>query len=180
MALSIVPFSFFSRELFSFRKRILASYCFYVLTFSEKGSSLSFRSSRAPFILARTSSSCSYCSNLDYSYPTGGGAANIGDNVSDNVSGIISSNLIEAIPSGKITSIVPKELLGPAEHSSEPSSEASRGIPKGYQDSRVLLVGDGDLSFAASLSTLGVCKRLADSAYVYNLSFEIKVCHITV
>ena len=38
-------------------------------------------------------------------------------------------------------------------------SEASQPIPQGYKDARVLLVGDGDLSFAAALSSLKICKR---------------------
>lgn len=35
----------------------------------------------------------------------------------------------------------------------------SHYIPSGYEGARVLLVGDGDLSFAASLSTLRICQR---------------------
>jgi thioredoxin reductase len=33
-------------------------------------------------------------------------------------------------------------------------------IPKGYNNKRVLLVGDGDLSFAAALSSLKVSSRV--------------------
>jgi hypothetical protein len=32
-------------------------------------------------------------------------------------------------------------------------------IPSGYKDSSVLLVGDGDFSFAAALSSLKICRR---------------------
>ena len=39
------------------------------------------------------------------------------------------------------------------------SPETSQPIPQGYKNARVLLVGDGDLSFAAALSSLKICKR---------------------
>lgn len=39
------------------------------------------------------------------------------------------------------------------------SPETSQPIPQGYKDARVLLVGDGDLSFAAALSSLKTCRR---------------------
>lgn len=39
------------------------------------------------------------------------------------------------------------------------SPETSQPIPQGYKDARVLLVGDGDLSFAAALSSLKICRR---------------------
>lgn len=41
----------------------------------------------------------------------------------------------------------------------EASLEKSDCIPSGYKDSSVLLVGDGDFSFAAALSSLQICRR---------------------
>lgn len=41
----------------------------------------------------------------------------------------------------------------------EASIEKSDCIPSGYKDSSVLLVGDGDFSFAAALSSLKICRR---------------------
>ena len=39
------------------------------------------------------------------------------------------------------------------------SSEILKSIPRGYHNASVLLVGDGDLSFASALSSLKVCRR---------------------
>lgn len=39
-------------------------------------------------------------------------------------------------------------------------TEGGNSIPRGYHNARVLLVGDGDLSFAAALSGLKICKSL--------------------
>jgi hypothetical protein len=39
------------------------------------------------------------------------------------------------------------------------SSEILNSIPRGYHNASVLLVGDGDLSFASALSNLKVCRR---------------------
>jgi hypothetical protein len=41
----------------------------------------------------------------------------------------------------------------------ETSLEKTDYIPSGYKDSSVLLVGDGDFSFAAALSSLKICRR---------------------
>jgi hypothetical protein len=44
-------------------------------------------------------------------------------------------------------------------------TEGSNSIPRGYHNARVLLVGDGDLSFAAALSGLKICKSLTATTW---------------
>ena len=67
----------------------------------------------------------------------------------------------------KDSSVVYENLLG-AESSGHSqvthddkaqSSEILKSIPRGYHNASVLLVGDGDLSFASALSSLKVCRR---------------------
>ena len=67
----------------------------------------------------------------------------------------------------KDSSLVYEAILGaePSSHSQvthddkAQSSESLKSIPRGYHNASVLLVGDGDLSFASALSSLKVCRR---------------------
>lgn len=132
------------------QKRILLSYCIYIFTLSTNGSSLSISPLQSVFTTSRTSSFCAYCSKSSLTYS---GSHDID----------ISSNSISAATPNKITSIEPnQDLLG------VPTAPygGSSNLPKGYHSARVLLVGDGDLSFAAALSTLKVCKRLVASLLI--------------
>ena len=140
------------------RTRILFSYCIYIFAFSKRGTSLLLSPSPAVLIASRTS----------VLYSSKGSALNSGDDIT-------SESLMEAglsIAAGKITSIVPKDGLKLGTPSGEQISQGSCNIPRGYKDARVLLVGDGDLSFAAALSTLKVCRRLVRSQYIRSSSLN--------
>lgn len=69
------------------------------------------------------------------------------------------STIAVAFNSGEVSEVTNAAL----ERVSSP--ETSQPIPQGYKDARVLLVGDGDLSFAAALSSLKICRRWLITAY---------------
>lgn len=98
------------------------------------------------------SSFCAYCSKSGFTH-------------SDGVDTTLQNDNVSSIKLAKESILKPKQeqLL----EIQKVASETSTRLPKGYDNARVLLVGDGDLSFAAALSTLKVCKRSVNVSAFY-------------
>ena len=129
-------------------KRILLSYCLCVFTLSAKGTTfMSLSTTQSVFMSSRMSSFCAYCSKSGFTH-------------SDGVDATLESGADSSSMLAKKCLTLPKQdqLLEVPKIASEVSSR----LPKGYDNARVLLVGDGDLSFAAALSTLKVCHRFVN------------------
>ena len=134
-------------------KRIFISYCIYIFTLSAKGTtSLSLSTTQSVFTSRRMSSFCAYCSKSGFTH-------------SDGVDTTLQNDNVSSIKLAKESILKPKQeqLL----EIQKVASETSTRLPKGYDNARVLLVGDGDLSFAAALSTLKVCKRSVNVCAFY-------------